>query len=278
MVALTLASGAAAALRQQAQARGGAQPAPRLAAAQAVAVQQLSAVSGQRLALARTRAGGRVAATGHSAGLVVRAGSDSESDDEHPKATAGWWKEHAELFADVRSSAAWDSMVGGAKPSETVVVEWVSPSCKHCYAAQGTMLLACEAINKKDLPVTFMRVACDDPDTKALARAKEIRAFPTIGMYRGGAKLVEFNPSQRGDPVGRLKTNIELVATTTDEDKAFQMLSGEVRVIDAPPKAKVAAAPVAVAAAAAVVAVAAGGDDDEDGDCDEKEECAPTWD
>lgn len=105
-------------------------------------------------------------------------------------------------------------------------------------------------------------MACDDIETKTLARAQQIRAFPTIAFWRQGKKIVDFNPSQRrafalcmhapspsalgagspvppgprparlppacaraheaacepaprrGDAVGRLIRNIEIVATT----------------------------------------------------------------
>lgn len=41
------------------------------------------------------------------------------------------------------------------------------------------------------------QVACDDTETKTLARSMTIRAFPTIAMWRAGKKVVDFNPSQR---------------------------------------------------------------------------------
>ena len=66
------------------------------------------------------------------------------------------------------------------------------------------------------------------------ARAQNIRAFPMLGFYRNGSKLVDFTPSQRGDPVGRLTRNIELVATTNvagADNSHFRMMSNEARLL-----------------------------------------------
>ena len=53
------------------------------------------------------------------------------------------------MFHDLRSLASFQQAVLSAPPSTTLVVEWVSPTCKHCFAAQSTTLAAAEAINEQ---------------------------------------------------------------------------------------------------------------------------------
>jgi len=136
--------------------------------------------------------------------------------------------------------------------------------------------------------VTFARVACATPESKALSKAADVRAFPLLSLHRGGAKLLDFTPSQRGGPLtaaARLRELLETVAGETRPDVHFTMMAGSVHVVEGPPAeepkkfdyAAMRAQAAAQLKAEAAAAEAAGEADAECDSTEEDEECAVKW-
>jgi len=51
-----------------------------------------------------------------------------------PAAAEEWWTAHGELFQEVPSTAALETLLQATPPSRLVAIEWLSPSCKVCGA------------------------------------------------------------------------------------------------------------------------------------------------
>ncbi len=158
-------------------------------------------------------------------------------------------------------------------------------AAQHCAAALESCATAATALRAASAPVAFARVTCNTPASKALAKAAGVLALPTLSLYRAGAKLVEFTPSARGSAAQaaeRLRVVLATVAAEQRTDVHFNMMAGDVRVVDGPPAAPVPkfdyAAMRAAAAAAAKEAEAKGDAEDEDCDADEDaEDCGVKW-
>jgi len=157
--------------------------------------------------------------------------------------------------------------------------------------------------------VTFARVACATPAAKSLAQSAGVKAFPLLvracagaslpivelltpraraqTLHRGGQKLLELVPSQRGGPEVAARRLKEAVRAVADEPRGpeavhFTLLANVVSVQEGP--APVAApkfdyAAMRAAAAAQLAAAAEKGEEEEEecGSTEEDEECAPRW-
>jgi hypothetical protein len=136
--------------------------------------------------------------------------------------------------------------------------------------------------------VSFARVTCTTPGSKALAKAADVKALPTLSLFRAGAKLLEFTPSQRGTPAQAAQRiadiiNVVLADPRPPTEVHFTMMAGDARAVDGPaavvaPKFDYAA--MRAAAAAELKAKQAQEADDEDEECDaqeDDEECGVKW-
>ena len=132
----------------------------------------------------------------------------------------------------------------------------------------------------------FARVTCAAPGSKALAKAAGVKALPTLSLFRAGAKLLEFTPSQRGTPEQAARRLADVIATVAADarppsDVHFVIMAGDARAVDgpapvAPPQFDYAA--MRAAAAAELKAAATQKADDEDCDAGEDdEECGVKW-
>ena len=161
-----------------------------------------------------------------------------------------------------------------------------SRSEQHCEAALESTAAAAALLRGEGAPVAFARVTCAAAGSKALAKAAGVKALPTLSLFRAGAKLLEFTPSQRGTPEQAARRLADVIATVAadtrpPQDVHFVMMAGDARAVDGPapvvaPKFDYAA--MRAAAAAELKAAAAQKADDEDCDANEDdEECGVKW-
>ena len=110
---------------------------------------------------------------------------------------------------------------------------------QHCEAAQEMMATVARALTETGESVTFGRVACDSPQTRALSKAAHVAAFPLVTLHRGGTKLLELTQSMRGGDEAAARRLQEVVASVAAETRSprdvhFRMLAGAVQVVDGP--------------------------------------------
>jgi hypothetical protein len=217
---------------------------------------------------------------------------------------AEWWKAHSELFTDVADADGLQSLLTSC-PDRLTVIEWLSPTCQHCSAAQETLASVAGQLGTRG-DVSFARVACSSAATKALAMSAGVKAFPLVvrpsaataaatltracvlqSLHRGGSKLLELTPSSRGGEEAAARRLQQQLAVVADDKRGpaevhFTLLAGVVSAQDgpaplAPTRFDYAAMRAAAAAQLALEALQDAADEEECGATEDDEECAPHW-
>ena len=163
-----------------------------------------------------------------------------------------------------------------------------TPLPQHCEAALESTASAAALLRAEGAPASFARVTCAAPGSKALAKAAGVKALPTLSLFRAGAKLLEFTPSQRGTPEQAARRLADVIATVAADARPpaqvhFVIMAGDARAVDgpapvAPPKFDYAAMRAAAAAELKAAQKQSGGGGDEDCDAGEDdEECGVKW-